>query len=1136
MAASLTSPQAGDLPASCLHTLHYDSIIADACAYNRRLFKGRESRPPFFDIATQITQRPAPWLQRNSQGGLKRLSTSRSQFVLVYRRHRWRLQPRRPTSKQQTRLVDGIALDSSQLLLMFPPVSFSGNQSKSGASESTPGGRCAPKNQPLPPEPVKQPSTAILYDPEASLHGSASGDGSCLSSATQNSTSNSASSFMDRRFVGDQAFAGSKLLTDSGFVASRRTDYRCQDQQQQPSFDEQQQRFRTYPSSSTGGDPSQQAVSGASYYLNGDKMRLRGEQGTNTTAAITRPTTGYDSGKAKMGKKRALGDRTGQKPCTKSTGDFGQAQVGRREPRSKTDNRRYDEGNRHGLALDSETLDNDSQDSCALSEEATYRSNALLPPRPPPLPPPGSPPQGSPSGLLQTNMERGLAAYGSRDPRGGSLAQPPRFSEGILGSQPRMSTADNGVEMSPSRSDNSSLDGLRWRSNSEDCNPSFQKANVKTPVTPGSGIPSVSLENTPCMFSADTRSMFNESNASPVSSGGRSAPSNHPCGLTYSPSPRSSVGVSGAPVPPQMTPQKLTYGKRTPGKVTMPTGATPTSPPSVPPPGILGNSCIPGGPQQQQEQQTSGIDGQASQADSSATTMVTFFVCEVCASRYRSTAGLRYHYHSQHAGYTPRNPISASASRITIPMHEYNRYGPATGLRGGRNSRSKRNRCNNNYVCHRTAASSSQKSRAPPMNGGLDSQRGSSEVSGLRGPSESDLYQMPSDATPEDHRPRSLYSGGSSVAERSASDSSSFLSSLKLSTSSDLDYTRRQSPSFSHSPLTAVAPETQMKQPFSGQHFSALPDTSVSSCSSSSSCSALASMDHMASSLLQQQQQSQSSGLLTQLQSANFAKNARSGSPKEQHIGRAFTDSLSVLGTTTSASYAADTFKLMQPSKPERGVQQLGGTSPLCAQMPPEGSAVTQYQSSMPSFLADYYMTPDAFSGGGGGGVPMCHQRPPPTYGPGAAVGRSSFLEFRNMMRQRRQLQYPPLTDMFVSCGYCQMRVEPSDPDSYARCFSCGVTVHTVCALRFRGPQPRRGSGINPLQCYPWLCVECKTCWICGSGLNEDHLISCNECDRGFHVYCLTAATSARQPTSLFTDDWVCEVCQPQNGCLRLSQ
>ncbi|VDN43671.1 unnamed protein product, partial [Dibothriocephalus latus] len=78
------------------------------------------------------------------------------------------------------------------------------------------GGRCAPKNQALPPEPTKQQpnSAAIFYDPEASLHGSASGDGSCVSSATQNSTSNSASSYLDRRFVGDQAFAGSKLLTD----------------------------------------------------------------------------------------------------------------------------------------------------------------------------------------------------------------------------------------------------------------------------------------------------------------------------------------------------------------------------------------------------------------------------------------------------------------------------------------------------------------------------------------------------------------------------------------------------------------------------------------------------------------------------------------------------------------------------------------------------------------------------------------------------------------------------------------------------------------------------------------------------------------------------------------------------------
>lgn len=81
-----------------------------------------------------------------------------------------------------------------------------------------------------------------------------------------------------------------------------------------------------------------------------------------------------------------------------------------------------------------------------------------------------------------------------------------------------------------------------------------------------------------------------------------------------------------------------------------------------------------------------------SSGPSEPTTVVTFFVCEVCASRYRSTAGLRYHYHSQHAGYTPRNPISASASRISIPTSEYNRFAPNTGPRGGRNGRNKRSR------------------------------------------------------------------------------------------------------------------------------------------------------------------------------------------------------------------------------------------------------------------------------------------------------------------------------------------------------------------------------------------------------------------------------------------------------------
>ena len=33
--------------------------------------------------------------------------------------------------------------------------------------------------------------------------------------------------------------------------------------------------------------------------------------------------------------------------------------------------------------------------------------------------------------------------------------------------------------------------------------------------------------------------------------------------------------------------------------------------------------------------------------------------------------------------------------------------------------------------------------------------------------------------------------------------------------------------------------------------------------------------------------------------------------------------------------------------------------------------------------------------------------------------------------------------------------------------------------------------------------LECKTCTICGTSENDDQLLFCDDCDRGFHMYCL---------------------------------
>ncbi|TNN12702.1 UBX domain-containing 2 [Schistosoma japonicum] len=45
----------------------YFAVVSDTCAFNRNLCKTRYSRLPFLDLATQISQRPAPWLYHTSR-------------------------------------------------------------------------------------------------------------------------------------------------------------------------------------------------------------------------------------------------------------------------------------------------------------------------------------------------------------------------------------------------------------------------------------------------------------------------------------------------------------------------------------------------------------------------------------------------------------------------------------------------------------------------------------------------------------------------------------------------------------------------------------------------------------------------------------------------------------------------------------------------------------------------------------------------------------------------------------------------------------------------------------------------------------------------------------------------------------
>ncbi len=52
------------------------------------------------------------------------------------------------------------------------------------------------------------------------------------------------------------------------------------------------------------------------------------------------------------------------------------------------------------------------------------------------------------------------------------------------------------------------------------------------------------------------------------------------------------------------------------------------------------------------------------------------------------------------------------------------------------------------------------------------------------------------------------------------------------------------------------------------------------------------------------------------------------------------------------------------------------------------------------------------------------------------------------------------------------------------------------------------------------FCLECKTCTICGTSENDDQLLFCDDCDRGFHMYCLNPPMKVNLKENELYDTW----------------
>ncbi|XP_011610257.1 zinc finger protein DPF3 isoform X2 [Takifugu rubripes] len=102
-------------------------------------------------------------------------------------------------------------------------------------------------------------------------------------------------------------------------------------------------------------------------------------------------------------------------------------------------------------------------------------------------------------------------------------------------------------------------------------------------------------------------------------------------------------------------------------------------------------------------------------------------------------------------------------------------------------------------------------------------------------------------------------------------------------------------------------------------------------------------------------------------------------------------------------------------------------------------------------------------------------------------------------------------------CDFClgdqDSNRKTGQAEELVSCSDCGRSGHPTC-LQFTDNM------MQAVRTYQWQCIECKSCSICGTSENDDQLLFCDDCDRGYHMYCLKPPMT--QPPE---GSWSCHLC-----------
>uniref|UniRef100_A0A3Q2DG51 Double PHD fingers 3 n=1 Tax=Cyprinodon variegatus TaxID=28743 RepID=A0A3Q2DG51_CYPVA len=102
-------------------------------------------------------------------------------------------------------------------------------------------------------------------------------------------------------------------------------------------------------------------------------------------------------------------------------------------------------------------------------------------------------------------------------------------------------------------------------------------------------------------------------------------------------------------------------------------------------------------------------------------------------------------------------------------------------------------------------------------------------------------------------------------------------------------------------------------------------------------------------------------------------------------------------------------------------------------------------------------------------------------------------------------------------CDFClgdqDANRKTGQAEELVSCSDCGRSGHPTC-LQFTENM------MQAVRTYQWQCIECKSCSLCGTSENDDQLLFCDDCDRGYHMYCLKPPMT--QPPE---GSWSCHLC-----------